>query len=966
MYVEDVMTNLKKVGRSSPNRKSCFPKRGLSSKYLILAILFSLAITLTLIGKRSVVSAQQSSEQAFEAKADNILKIARQAAREDREAELAGRLTSENAAITRLSRHAAIERTAEGRVHLRVIVQLTGNSDDELKAYGFEVGSKIGDVATVTTEIDNLTTLASLGSVRRLTAARYRKPKNDRARQAIGVDNLSGQRGISQTGRGVVVGIIDTGIDFRHLDFTVPGSGGRQTRIKAILDMTYYGTSTSLPPDPGWNYTLPGGTTTIGHLYTESDINAALQQNQKPSQSADIVKERDKAGHGTHVTATAAGNGLSSPTPGTYSGMAPESDLIIVKASRENDGDDGFGLDDIINGLSFVQQKAAELGEPFVVNMSLGGHGGSPHDGTDPDERAIDNLVNGAGGRAVCVAAGNEGQTGPNTGQSIHASGNLSPGASINLSLTDRDNPDSLTLYYNNADRFSLTVTLPNGSTVSSGTFNGNPVSNQYLTIYNGADNKQDSDSSNDQSSLFIVFNSGAENLGSNWTFTLRGDRVSSNGYFDAWIDDDNGYFLEPYATDVKEVSSPGTSRGAITVGAYVTRSASQTIGNYAYFTSPGPTADGRLKPDIGAPGYYLYSARSSDITVTNASYGTIGTGSNAPTDSTHYIGFAGTSMATPVTTGAVALLMQANAGLTVGEIKQTLFNNSVHDTYSGSGWDARFGNGKLNIAAALASIALPANPIDDAQTFVRQHYLDFLNREPDSGGRAYWTEQITGNSSNTPAPCGAGNAACLLSRRISASAAFFIENEFQQTGSYVYRMYTTTLGRKPDYAAFSIDRNQIIPGSGLDQSKTAFANAWVQRPEFVNKYGSSPAPDAFVNALLTTLRTYDGVDLSSKRSTYITQLQRGTSMGQLVEEVVEDQAVQSAEYNPSFVLMQYFGYLRRDPDSQGYLFWLNVLNNQQTNNYRGMVCAFITSAEYQLRFGSVVTHSNSDCAGAQ
>jgi hypothetical protein len=101
---------------------------------------------------------------------------------------------------------------------------------------------------------------------------------------------------------------------------------------------------------------------------------------------------------------------------------------------------------------------------------------------------------------------------------------------------------------------------------------------------------------------------------------------------------------------------------------------------------------------------------------------------------------------------------------------------------------------------------------------------------------------------------------------------------------------------------------------------------------------------------------------LSARRSTYISELQGGVSRGQIVREVAEDGAVQAAEYNPSFVLMQYFGYLHRNPDSAGYQFWLNVLNDRQPNNYRGMVCSFVTSAEHQLRFATLVSHSNADC----
>ncbi|HKC63928.1 MAG TPA: S8 family serine peptidase, partial [Pyrinomonadaceae bacterium] len=446
----------------------------------------------------------------------------------------------------------------------------------------------------------------------------------------------------------------------------------------------------------------------IGHLYTEANINSALAESPKPAQSSDIVKERDKAGHGTHVAATAAGNGLASPTPGVYAGMAPEADLIIVKASRENDGTDGFGSDDLVNGIAFVKQKAAELGEPFVINMSLGGHGGSPHDGTDPDERAIDNLVSSGTGRAVCVAAGNEGQSGG------HASGTVTQGGDLALTLTDQNNPQSFTLYYANSDRFGLTVTLPNGTTLNAGAFNGNSVSNQYITIYNGTDDKQDSDPTNDQSSLFVVIKDGAEKLGPNWTFTLHGNSVS-NGHFDAWIDDDNGSFSSPFADDSREVGSPGTSRGAITVGAFVTRSATQTINNYAYFTSPGPTADGRQKPDIGAPGYYLYSAKSSDIDSTNGITSFLyGTGPNAISsgvDTSKYGGLAGTSMATPVVTGSTALLLQANPNLTVDQIKSYYFQTSTHDSFTGAGWEPHFGNGKLNIAAAIRAAAPTSTP---------------------------------------------------------------------------------------------------------------------------------------------------------------------------------------------------------------------------------------------------------------
>ena len=337
----------------------------------------------------------------------------------------------------------------------------------------------------------SLSDLAALGSVQKIFASVVRRPLNDRARQSTGIDNSSGQRVVTQTGRGVVVGIIDTGIDFRHLDFTVPGSGGRQTRIKAMLDMTEYGTQS---PDPGWNYLLPGQSAVIGHLYTEADINAALQNPKPADQNSDIVKERDKYGHGTHVAGTAAGNGLASPTTGTYAGMAPEADLIIVKASRQNNDEADFDTTDIINALEFVKQKASELGEPFVINLSLGGQVG-PHDGTTPDERAIDSLVSGGAGRVVCVAAGNDGDS------SIHARGTVPAGGSHTLDYNVNGTASIIDLYQNKSDRFTVTVTSPDGVALGPVSYSANgfslpggQASNQYLRIYNANDDKGDAD----------------------------------------------------------------------------------------------------------------------------------------------------------------------------------------------------------------------------------------------------------------------------------------------------------------------------------------------------------------------------------------------------------------------------------------------------------------------------------------
>ncbi|MBD0325491.1 MAG: matrixin family metalloprotease, partial [Pyrinomonadaceae bacterium] len=158
--------------------------------------------------------------------------------------------------------------------------------------------------------------------------------------------------------------------------------------------------------------------------------------------------------------------------------------------------------------------------------------------------------------------------------------------------------------------------------------------------------------------------------------------------------------------------------------------------------------------------------------------------------------------------------------------------------------------SGALTIDYPEASA--PANPIDDAQFFVRQHYIDFLNREPDTGGLQYWTEQITGNGTNTPPPCPAGDRACESNRRVRVSAAFFIENEFQQTGYFVYRMYEASFNRQPTFNEFVADRAKVSGGNNTEAKKQAFADEWVQRPDFLNNYPTTLSPEAFVDRLFS------------------------------------------------------------------------------------------------------------------
>jgi len=266
------------------------------------------------------------------------------------------------------------------------------------------------------------------------------------------------------------------------------------------------------------------------------------------------------------------------------------------------------------------------------------------------------------------------------------------------------------------------------------------------------------------------------------------------------------------------------------------------------------------------------------------------------------------------------------------------------------------------------------ANPIDSAEGFVRQHYHDFLNRDADPAGLAFWINQIES--------CGT-DAQCIEIRRINVSAAFYLSIEFQETGYLVERMYkvaygsalgTSTLGGFHQFpvpvvrlAEFLPDTQEIGLGvvvgqtgweQALENNKESFATRFVQRTRFTNAFPTTMTESQFVDRLNTNA---GGVLLPDERIQLITDLSAGTkTRAQVVRIIAEDSDLVAAERNRAFVLMQYFGYLRRNPnespdsDHTGYEFWLNKLNEFGGNFVNAeMVKAFITSGEYRERFGN-------------
>jgi hypothetical protein len=248
-------------------------------------------------------------------------------------------------------------------------------------------------------------------------------------------------------------------------------------------------------------------------------------------------------------------------------------------------------------------------------------------------------------------------------------------------------------------------------------------------------------------------------------------------------------------------------------------------------------------------------------------------------------------------------------------------------------------------------------NAVDDAEFFARQHYRDFLNREPDAAGLAFWTNQI--------ASCGA-DAACREVKRINVSAAFFLSIEFQETGFFVYKTYSAAYGQTPDrLGEFTLDTRDVSAGlvvgeagweQRLELNKAAYVADFVSREKFEETFPLSLTPAQFVSALdANTGGSLTPAERGAAAAEFggAQETSNLTARARVLRLVVDNAAFHRRETNPAFVLMQYFGYLRREPDAGGYDFWLKKLEDFGGDFRRAeMVKAFISSDEYRQRFG--------------
>ncbi|MET0152476.1 MAG: S8 family serine peptidase [Candidatus Binatia bacterium] len=477
-----------------------------------------------------------------------------------------------------------------------------------------------------------------------------------------------GKRRVAETGKGVLIGIVDSGIDASHPAFW----NARTPRIVHYRDQV------------------------TGDLYDQAAI-AAGHAKRSP----------DTYGHGTHVAGIAAGNGAKTPNA-RGAGVAPGADLAIVKSS--------LSTADIADGVAEIFELAAQRKQPCVINLSLGGHAGG-HDGSSILERAIDTLCE-ERGRAVVVSAGNEGMA------RIHASTVLDCGspkpahwtADIELKAQIIENTlvgfAWIEVWTANEDNLRVTLRSPNGELFTPPRKARDEQGRDQFAVEM---THQVAHYSGDQVTSFGIHTVPQAPWLSGWSIMVEEDRSAGKngvevGAVHAWIQDEQmGGFTNGFARS-HLVGPPGTAAAAITVAAYATRrewpsrepqSATTTfpaikLDEIAYFSSPGPTRTGHNKPDVAAPGQWIVSTLSS-----KASAETIPDNLRLP--NAPYAALAGTSMAAPYVTGAVALLFERHPTMHWAEIKRRLVASTRKDHFSRPCWNDRWGNGKLSIERFLA-----------------------------------------------------------------------------------------------------------------------------------------------------------------------------------------------------------------------------------------------------------------------
>ena len=462
----------------------------------------------------------------------------------------------------------------EKRINLKIVTKagFEGQANAWILQHGGEVHSTGKRVLLAELPSKALSEMEESEAILRVEAPRHLKLNLDQARGPV-TGLATAQTQFSLSGQGVVVGIIDSGVDWRHLDFRIPGS--QTSRLE------YFG-----------HYERPEGEqiSTFSH-FTEDQINQALQGSLS-------IPQGDPHGHGTHCASIAAGNGEASG--GTFRGVAHQTAIMGVRSEPLLDNH-------IIQGIREIFTRAGD--RPAVINLSLGGHWG-PHDGTSAIENAI--AQESGPGRIVVIASGNEGSDG------IHWEGTLQTGEDLIIPIrTANASFQFVDVWVPRGDDVDIKIETPDGA-------QHDPTGDLVETGFGVFIADWREDPINRDQNLTIRMAALPDQV---WKIRLSPQQIL-HGVVHAWSGANPPQAASQLfpGTTAKEYSlgMPGTEERAIVVGSFVSRTSFPTsggtlntpglsVGQLSPFSSHGPSRYGALKPDLVAPGQYITAALAQD-----------------------------------------------------------------------------------------------------------------------------------------------------------------------------------------------------------------------------------------------------------------------------------------------------------------------------------------------------------------